>query len=120
AHLRDLSRGNPDPALLPRLGRALARLPRRSDLYGEPANRPALLELAARQLAADGLPRGALALVGGALDGIERVLGAHLRPGDRVALEDPGYVAVFDLVAALGLVAEPVRVDDAGPLPGER
>ena len=47
------------------------------------------------------------------------MLQAHLRPGDRIAVEDPGYVAVFDLVAALGLVAEPVRVDDSGPLPGD-
>jgi DNA-binding transcriptional MocR family regulator len=44
------------------------------------------------------------------------VLQAHLRPGDRIAVEDPGYVAVFDLIAALGLVAEPVAVDDGGPL----
>jgi len=115
AHLRDLSRGNPDPALLPSLRAALARLPRRPGLYGEPANRPELLALAARQLARDGVPHGSLAVVGGALDGIERVLQAHLRPGDRVALEDPGYVAVFDLVAALGLVAQPVAVDDDGP-----
>ncbi|TMA44271.1 MAG: aminotransferase class I/II-fold pyridoxal phosphate-dependent enzyme [Deltaproteobacteria bacterium] len=50
AHLRDLSLGNPDPALLPSLTRALARLPRRPGLYGEPANRPALLALAGRQL----------------------------------------------------------------------
>src|SRR5947209_17280752 len=49
-HLRDLSLGNPDPALLPSLQRALARLPRRPGLYGEPANRPALLGLAWRQL----------------------------------------------------------------------
>jgi len=115
AHLRDLSLGNPDPALLPSLGRA--RLPRRSGLYGEPANRPALLDLARRRLAADGLSHDALAVVGGALDGIERVLQAHCRSGDRVALEDPGYVAVFDLVAALGLVAVPVAVDDAGLVP---
>jgi DNA-binding transcriptional MocR family regulator len=119
AHLRNVSLGNPDPSFLPPLARALARLPRRSALYGEAANRPALLELAARQLHADGLPRRALGVVGGALDGIERVLQAHLRPGDRIALEDPGYVAVFDLVAALGLVPEPVRVDDAGPIPEE-
>jgi DNA-binding transcriptional MocR family regulator len=104
-HLRDLSLGNPDPALLPALRRALGRLSRRPGLYGEAANRPELLALAG------------LAVVGGALDGIERVLQAHLRAGDRVAVEDPGYVAVFDLVAALGLVAEPVAVDDAGPRP---
>src|SRR5207244_4461172 len=108
AHLRDLSLGNPDRALLPSLTRALARLPRRPGLYGEPANRPELLARARHQLEREGLPEGELAVVGGALDGIERVLQAHLRPGDRVALEDPGYVAVFDLVAALGLVLEPV------------
>jgi len=119
SHLRDLSLGNPDPALLPSWQRALARLPRRPGLYGEPANRPELLALARRQLERDGLPRGELAVVGGALDGIERVLQAHLRPGDRVAVEDPGYVAVFDLVAALGLVAEPVGIDDSGPLPDD-
>src|SRR2546428_2550610 len=115
--LRDLSLGNPDPALLPSLQRALARLPRRPGLYGEPVNRPELLALARHRLERDGLPRGELAVAGGALDGIERVLQAHLRPGDRVAVEDPGYVAVFDLVGALGLVPEPVGLDGAGPLP---
>jgi DNA-binding transcriptional MocR family regulator len=117
AHLRDLSLGNPDPTLLPSLRRPLARAAGRSGLYGEPANRPALLALAARRFEADELPRGSLAVVGGALDGIERVLQSHLRPGDRVAVEDPGYVAVFDLLAALGLTAEAVAVDETGPVP---
>jgi DNA-binding transcriptional MocR family regulator len=116
-HLRDLSLGNPDPALLPPLRRVLGRLPPRPGLYGEPANRRELLALATRQLDEDGIPQDAMAVVGGALDGIERVLQAHLRAGDRVAVEDPGYLAVFDLIAALGLLAEPVAVDDAGPLP---
>jgi DNA-binding transcriptional MocR family regulator len=120
-HLRDLALGNPDPLLLPSLAPALAGLDPRpaGRLYGVPANREALLALAARQLADDGLPPGALAVVGGALDGIERVLQAHVRAGDRVAVEDPGYPGVLDLVAALGLVAAPVAVDDAGPQPGD-
>jgi DNA-binding transcriptional MocR family regulator len=119
AHLRNLADGNPDPALLPRLAPALARLGRRPRLYGEPTNHGELLALARRRLAAEGIPVAALAVVGGALDGIERVLQARLRPGDRVAVEDPGYSGVLDLVGALGLVAEPVAVDDAGPLPAE-
>jgi len=116
AHLRNLADGNPDPSLLPRLRPVPGRRPR---LYGEATNRADLLEQAARQLADDGLPRGPLAVVGGALDGIERVLQAHLRAGDRVAVEDTGYTGVLDLLHALGLVAEPVALDDAGPLPDD-
>ncbi|WP_009955605.1 aminotransferase class I/II-fold pyridoxal phosphate-dependent enzyme, partial [Mycobacterium intracellulare] len=67
-------------------------------------------------LIADGVPAEHLAVTSGALDGIERALTAHLRPGDRVAIEDPGWANLLDLLAALGLSAEPVRVDDDGPL----
>lgn len=114
AGVRDLSTGNPDPALLP-IG--FARIPRaRPLLYGEPAASPELVEHARAALGADGVPADHLAVTSGALDGIERALAAHLRPGDRVAVEDPGWANLLDLLAALGLSAEPVRVDDDGPL----
>src|ERR1700757_4100619 len=112
--VRDLSTGNPDPAMLPI---AFARVPQpRPLLYGEPAMSPELAEYPRAALAADGVPAEHLAVTSGALDGIERVLAAHLRPGDRVAVEDPGWANLLDLLAALGLSAEPVRVDDDGPL----
>ena len=117
AHVRDLANGRPNPALLPDLGPALARIDPTQRSYGENANLPALLTAAARQLARDGIPNDALAVTGGALDGIERTLQAHLRSGDRIAIEDPGYPGVIDLVAALGLVPEPMEMDDAGVLP---
>jgi DNA-binding transcriptional MocR family regulator len=115
---RDLSLGNPDPALLPDLERALARLRLPTRLYGEEQVIPGLAELAAEQLRADGLAGEELCIVSGALDGIERVLRAQLRPGDRVAVENPGYAALYDLLRAQGLLLEPVAVDDRGMLPG--
>ena len=117
--VRDLSTGNPDPALLPI---AAAQLPRAGSrrraplLYGEPAISPELAEHARASLTADGVSTEHLAVTAGALDGIERVLTAHLRPGDRVAVEDPGWANLLDLLAALGLSVDPVRVDDDGPL----
>jgi DNA-binding transcriptional MocR family regulator len=117
AGARDLSHGNPDPALLPDLEPALAQLRPRQRLYGEPPYSRPLLDLAAADFAADGVPSDYVLVVGGALDGIERTLVAHLRRGDRVAVEDPGYPAIFELLLALGLAPEPVPVDDRGFLP---
>jgi len=114
---RDLSTGNPDPALLPIATVQLA--PVRQDrplLYGQSAMSIELVEHARADLGADGVPAEHLAVTSGALDGIERVLSAHLRPGDRVAVEDPGWANLLDLVAALGLSPEPVKVDDDGPV----
>jgi len=115
--VRDLASGNPDPALLPALGPALRRIDAAHHLYGQPNPVPELLTLVARELAADGIPTDSLAVVSGALDGIERVLEVHLRPGDRIAVEDPGFTSVLDLCAAKGLVPVPVELDDEGPLP---
>ena len=114
---RDLSRGNPDPDLLPDLARALSRISIPVRLYGDPPAIPELTALAREQLRADGVPGEDLCVVSGALDGIERVLESHLRSGDRVAVENPGYAALFDLLRARGLMLVPVEIDERGMRP---
>jgi DNA-binding transcriptional MocR family regulator len=114
--VRDLTSGNPDPATLPPMGAALARIDTAHKLYGGPAILPQLAEIARAGFAADGVT-GEVAVVSGALDGIERILQAELRPGDRVAVEDPGWPRIRDLVTAIGLRPEPVEVDQDGPVP---
>ncbi len=113
----DAATGNPDPALLPDLRPALATLPADHRLYGEEPAVDALLELARADLGRDLVPTDHLAVVGGALDGIERVLEVHCRLGDRIGVEDPCYIGTLDLIRTLGLVPVPLRVDDEGPDP---
>lgn len=110
----DLSTGNPDPALLPRLSPSPATRP---PLYGDPVLDPALRRHAERLLERDGVAAEHLACTFGALDGVDRLLSAHLRPGDAVAVEDPGWTQLLDLLAADGLTPLPVPVDDEGPVP---
>lgn len=115
--VRDLAGGNPDRALLPDLGPVLRRLGGRSRLYGEEAVLPELEGATRAWLGRDGIDASHLCVTGGALDGVERVLGAHVAGGDAVAVEDPGFAGVLDLVRAMGLEPAPVPVDEAGMRP---
>lgn len=114
AGVRDLASGNPDKDLLPPLEPRFFAPKQR--LYGEDLHYARLIELATEDLARDGV-KGSLAVVSGALDGIERVLREHVRAGDRVLVEDPCFTGVLDLLATLALTPVPVRVDDEGPVP---
>ena len=118
----DLSSGEPDLRLLPSLGPALRAV---SEINGPPQGyasaiaMPELIDAAHPRLAADGVPMSAAAVTvtSGSLDAIERLLTAHLRPGDAVAVEDPGWTNLIDLIAALGLRPVPFAVDQVGPDP---
>ncbi|BCJ54835.1 GntR family transcriptional regulator [Actinoplanes sp. NBRC 14428] len=118
----DLSSGDPDVRLLPALGRHLGAM---SEVVGPPLGyadagaMPQLIDVARSRLEADGVPveDASITVTNGTLDAIERLLTTHLRPGDAVAVEDPGWANLLDLLAALGLTAIPVLMDDEGPLP---
>ena len=117
AGTRDLITGGPDPGLLPALPARPAM--RQARMYAQAPVAPRLRQLAAGQLAADGIDATSLMVTGGALDGIERVLATWLMPSDRVVVEDPGHAVTFDLVAAMGYTAVPVPVDELGIRPAE-
>ena len=118
AGVHDLAIGLPDPELL--LPVAIGA--RANRLRGEDANLEPRVDRPRAARAGDGvvsLRRASSRLDrrdGGAFDGVERVLQAHLRPGDRVIIEDPAYTSIRDLLLALGLVAVPVPVDEFGVL----
>ncbi|MFI5842261.1 aminotransferase class I/II-fold pyridoxal phosphate-dependent enzyme [Catenuloplanes sp. NPDC051500] len=116
----DLSTGEPDLSLMPALAPRLARLAAAEyspTNYTDGGALPELVELARDRFAGDGIPveRAGFTVTSGALDAMERLLSAHLRPGDKVAVEDPGWANALDLIAALGLTAVPMPVDDEGP-----
>jgi DNA-binding transcriptional MocR family regulator len=122
AGVLDLSAGEPDTRMLPPLG---PRLHVVAESIGPPVGyatagaMPELVDAARPRLAADGVPveEAAVTVTSGTLDAIERVLSVRLRPGDAVAVEDPGWANLLDLLAALDLRAVPVAVDDGGPIP---
>ncbi|WP_333770244.1 aminotransferase class I/II-fold pyridoxal phosphate-dependent enzyme [Streptomyces sp. IBSBF 2435] len=114
--LRDLAGGHPDPAFLPDLvppGRLSpgTRSHRASPRLAE------LEELSRAWFARDGVPDERVTFAHGALDCIARLLSVELRPGDAVAVEDPGFHHLLDLVPALGLRTVAVPVDDEGLRP---
>lgn len=116
AGLRDLAGGHPDPALLPVL-RPPARLEPVHGSHRAAPRLPALEEAARAWFARDGVPHDAVTFAHGALDCVGRLLATGLRPGDAVAVEDPGFHHLLDLVPALGLRMLPVEVDDEGMRP---
>ncbi len=115
----DALSGSPDPALLPALNAALSGSSSETPLlYGNVLVHPVLAEVAAENFAADGIDAKHLTVTSGAMDAIERVLAAQgYRPGDRIAVEDPGHVPVHQLVRTAGLELVALPMDEEGILP---
>ncbi|MGW0556444.1 aminotransferase class I/II-fold pyridoxal phosphate-dependent enzyme [Streptomyces sp. NPDC002926] len=114
--LRDLAGGHPDPAFLPDLVPP-ARLSPGARSHRSAPRLPELEHAARTWIGAEGVPVEHVTFAHGALDCVARLLSTELRPGDTVAMEDPGYHHLLDLVQALGLRSVAVAVDDEGMRP---
>ncbi len=116
----DLRTGRPDPALFPlidwrrAMNDALHTLP---GSYRNPAGQPTLRRALARWV---GRSRGVEAdadqiiVTAGAQQGIDLVGRLLIRPGETVAVEDPGYPPVSNLFKAQGATVVPTPVDRDG------
>src|SRR5436190_5681994 len=114
----DLSTGLPDPRLLPDLHAAMQRVPRDATLhsYLEDPVVPAL-----REVLEESWPNAveALTVVDGAMDAHSQFVAAHLRFGDRVAVEQPCFPPLLDLLEMAGVVPLGVGYDAEGPVVDE-
>jgi len=111
----DLSTGLPDPRLLPDLHAAMQRVPRdeTAHSYLEEPVVPAL-----RAVLEESWPNAveALTVVDGAMDAHSQFVAAHLRFGDRVAVEQPCFPPLLDLLEMAGVVPIGVGYDAGGPV----
>ncbi len=118
----DLSRGVPDPALLPDITAALRVLSADGaidDLSATYLGDAVVPELESA-VRADWPTRAArFTVLDGALDAVDRLLSAHVRLGDAVIVENPCFPTFLDLLFRLGARPVPVAMDESGLLPGE-
>jgi DNA-binding transcriptional MocR family regulator len=112
----DLSTGVPDPALLPDLGPSLGRVGRRAltTSYLAEAVVPQLEELLRARWP---FTPEAMTVVDGAGDALDRIVSLTLRRGDRVAVEDPTYPPLLDLLAGVGAEVIGLELDAHGIRP---
>lgn len=112
----DLSTGTPDPGLLPDIRPSLARLGR-SATAGSYLDDPVIPGLADALAPTWPTDPTSLAIVDGAMDGLEAVARMTLRFGDTVVVENPTFPPLLDLLEALGTRVVGVPLDAEGVVP---
>jgi GntR family transcriptional regulator / MocR family aminotransferase len=116
----DLRPGLPDPALFPATlwrRRVAAAVATERQEYGHPAGKTRLRRTIAswvRRSRSVTASEDSVVITCGAQHAIDLVARILLEPGDIVAVEDPGYLPVVRLFAALGATVVGVPLDDQG------
>jgi DNA-binding transcriptional MocR family regulator len=109
----DLSTGLPDAALLPDLRPSLQRVGHLRST-GSYLDEPVLAALGQALRADWPYEPETFAVLDGAMDALDQVATTHLRYGDRVAVEEPAFPPLLDLLDALGVRPLGLAMDDQG------
>ncbi|WP_088329340.1 aminotransferase class I/II-fold pyridoxal phosphate-dependent enzyme [Lacimicrobium sp. SS2-24] len=115
--LFDLADGNPRREWLPDLNKVASETHLHQFLYGEAAILPQIIEYAKVWFDESCSQEFDLTLCNGAIDTLERLLAAHLMPGDKVVVEDPCYISSANAIRLAGMQVSGAEVDEYGMRP---
>ena len=112
-HALDLSTGFPDLGLIPQTNPSIHSKifqPNEQNFF----NRSLSEDLAPPLDLLFGPNEGKITVTNGALDALDRILHLTVAPGDIVAVEEPSFPAILDLLDAHKAIAAPLSLDDSG------
>lgn len=123
AGLRPFQPGRPDMRLFPhrQWGQCFARIARsapetlvqQADIFGDPLLRHEICKYLAEWRGVQARPDQIL-ITAGAADAVEICLRTLAQPGQHIAMEDPGYPPLRNIVINLGLKPKWLELDEAG------
>ncbi|WP_102795876.1 aminotransferase class I/II-fold pyridoxal phosphate-dependent enzyme [Bowmanella denitrificans] len=112
--LYDLADGSPNRDWLPDLNQVASRTQFQQYLYGENTLLPGLAEFGQQWFARCCPGDFEIVLSNGAIDAMERLMAAHLLPGDTVLVEQPCYISSANAIRLAGMKLSGVQIDRFG------
>jgi DNA-binding transcriptional MocR family regulator len=115
--LFDLADGSPRREWLPDLNKVASLTRLDQFLYGEVTMLPQIYEYGKTWFAGACPQDFDITLCNGAIDTLERMMAAHLVPGDKVVVEDPCYISSANAIRLAGMQVLGAPIDEYGMHP---
>ena len=115
--LFDLADGSPRKEWLPDLNYVASQTQLNQYLYGESTILPQIRQYGREWFKGDCPANFEITLCNGAIDTLERMMAAHLIPGDKVVVEDPCYISSANAIRLAGMQVVGAAVDQHGMCP---
>ena len=115
--LFDLADGSPRREWLPDLNAVTSRTHLNQYLYGERPILPEIYDYGLQWFGPTCSSDFDITLCSGAIDSLERMMAAHLSPGDKVIVEDPCFISSANAIRLAGIQVVGASVDEYGMRP---